>query len=40
MEPFDKVIVLEISLYSTLIHIMKQSTQEYYHMRSILGLEY
>ena len=39
MEPFDKVIVPEISLYSSLILVMKQSTQEYYNMRLALGLE-
>lgn len=39
MEPFDKAIVPEISIYSSLIHIMKQSTQEYYNMRSILGFK-
>lgn len=39
MEPFDKVIISEISLYSSLIHVMKQSTQEYYNMRIALGLE-
>lgn len=39
MEPFDKAIVSEISLYSSLIHVMKQSTQVYYNMRLSLGLE-
>lgn len=38
-EPFDKAIVSKISLYSSLIHVMKQSTQEYYNMRLVLGLE-
>lgn len=39
MKPFDKAIVPKISLYSSLIHVMKQSTQEYYNMRLALGLE-
>lgn len=39
MEQFDKVIVSEISIYSSLIYVMKQSTQEYYNMRNLLGLK-
>ena len=40
MELFDNVIVPEISLYSSLMHVMKQSTQEYYNMRNLLGFNY
>ena len=39
MGTFDKVIVPEISIYSRLIHVIKQSTQEYYNMRNLLGLK-
>lgn len=39
MELFDNVIVPEISLYSSLIHVMKQSTQEYCNMRNLLGFK-
>ena len=37
MEPFSYSSKI---LYSELISIMKQSTQEYYNMRSVLGLKY
>ena len=36
MEPFS---YSTKTLYSELISIMKQSTQEYYNMRSVLGLK-
>ena len=37
MEPFS---YSTKTLYSELISIMKQSTQEYYNMRNILGFKY
>lgn len=38
-EPFDKDIISSKYLYSILINTLKQSTQEYYNMRLVLGLE-
>ena len=39
MEPFDKAIIPKISLYSSLILVIKQSNNEYYNMRLALELE-
>ena len=48
MEPFDKNIISDKNagatsgrnVYTELVRIMKDSTQEYYNMRITLGLEY
>ncbi|MBR2526326.1 hypothetical protein IKE67_07650 [bacterium] len=41
MEPNDKEIlsqeILPDNIYQRIVHIMKQSTQEYYNMRMVLG---
>ncbi len=43
LEPFDKKIVSELgskfNIYHKVVLIMKQSMQEYYNMRIVLGLE-
>ena len=43
MEPSDKEIVAHDidsgKIYQRIVFIMKQSTQEYYNMRIVLGLE-
>ena len=43
LEPCDSEIVpqktLPNNIYQRIVHIMKQSTQEYYNMRMVLGLE-
>lgn len=44
MEPFNNESVAETKsvsncIYANLIHIMKESTFEYYNMRIVLGLE-
>ena len=43
LEPCDKEIVsqktLPNNIYQRIVYIMKQSTQEYYNMRIVLGLE-
>ena len=43
LEPYDKEIVSHDidsdNIYQRIVYIMKQSTQEYYNMRIVLGLE-
>lgn len=39
MEPCDNVIATEVNLYSSLIHVIKQSTPKYYNIRMILCLK-
>lgn len=39
LEPSENIIVSEKSLCSSLIHVMKESTNEYYNMRLTLGSE-
>ena len=43
LEPIDSGIVsqktLPNNIYQRIVYIMKQSTQEYYNMRIVLGLE-
>ena len=43
LEPVDSAIVsqkmLPDNIYQRIVYIMKQSTQEYYNIRMVLGLE-
>ena len=43
LEPVDSAIVsqkmLPDNIYQRIVYIMKQSTQEYYNMRMVLGYE-
>ena len=43
LEPCDNEILSQMrqsdNIYQQIVHIMKQSTQEYYNMRMVLGLK-